>query len=74
MRIENSWMERIFLSTATLGVLVFGAGIALATQDVVLTAVKGDASIQDRELGERAELAGDQQLQTGDDSGCSVLE
>ncbi len=73
MRIGNSWMERIFLSTATLGVLVFGAGIALATQDVVLTAVKGDASIQDRELGERAELAEDQQLRTGDDSGCSVL-
>jgi hypothetical protein len=73
MQIGTDWIGRIFLGTAALSVLVFGAGIALATQDVVLTAVKGDASIQDRELGERAELAEDQRLQTGDDGGCSVL-
>jgi hypothetical protein len=73
MQIGIHWMERIFLGTATLSALVFGAGIASATQDVVLTAVKGDASIQDRDLGGRAELGDDQALQTGGDGGCSVL-
>ena len=67
------WMRRIFLGMATLSALVFGAGVASATREAILTAVKGDALVQDRELGERAELGDDQKLQTGDDSGCSVL-
>ena len=66
-------MGRIFLYTATLSALAFIAGTASATQDAVLTAVKGDASVQDRVLGERAEVADDQALQTGDNAGCSVL-
>jgi hypothetical protein len=58
---------------AVLSALMLIAGSALATQDVVLTAVKGDASVQDQELGARAELGDDQQLQTGGEGGCSVL-
>ena len=66
-------MRRTSIASASLGALLFVVGTASATQDVLLTAVKGDASIQDRALGERAELGDDQKLQTGDDGGCSVL-
>jgi hypothetical protein len=66
-------MERIFLGAATLSALLLIAGAASATQDVLLTAVKGDASVQDRALTEHDEVGDDQKLQTGDDAGCSVL-
>ena len=73
MQIGNQRMRRIFFWSAGLSALLFIAGTASATQDVVLTAVKGDTSIQDRDLGERAELADDQKLETGADAGCSLL-
>jgi hypothetical protein len=66
-------MRRASIGGAIFSALLLIAGSALATQDVVLTAVTGDASVQDRELGERAELGDDQALQTGGDGGCSVL-
>lgn len=66
-------MRWVVLLAATAGPLALGAGAAMAAQDVLLTALKGDASVQDRAIQDRAELGDDQSLQTGEDGNCSIL-
>ena len=66
-------MRRIFLCTAIFGALAFQAGSAAAAKDALLTSVKGEASIPSGALSSHSELGDDEQLETGDESGCSIL-
>lgn len=66
-------MRRIFLCTAIVGALSFQAGSAWAARDALLTSVKGEASASAGALDSHAELGDDERLETGDESGCSIL-
>ena len=66
-------MRRIFLCTAIVGALSFQTGSAWAAKDAFLTSVKGEASSSTGALDSHTELGDDERLQTGDESGCSVL-
>ena len=68
--LESRW---IFLCTAIFGVLVFQTGSAWAAKDALLTSVKGEASSSAGALDSHAELSEGEKLETGDESGCSVL-
>ena len=65
--------RRILLCTAIVGALTFQAGSAWAARNALLTSVKGDASGATGALDSHAELIDGDQLETGDESGCSVL-
>jgi hypothetical protein len=66
-------MRRIFLCTAIVGTLSFQTGSAWAAKDAFLTSVKGEASVSAGALDSHSELGDDEPLETGDESGCSVL-
>jgi len=68
-----SEMRRIFLCTAIVGALGFQTGSAWAAKDAFLTSVKGEASVASGALDSHTELGDDQRLETGEESGCSVL-
>jgi len=73
MRNENHAMTRIFLWAAIVGALVLHAGNAGAAKNARLTSVKGEASSPAGSLVSHANLGDNQRLQTGDESGCSIL-
>ncbi len=73
MRTGTSELRRIFLCTASFGAFACLAGSAWAANDARLTAVKGDASISAGALDSHSELADGDDLETGDESGCSIL-
>jgi len=73
MRIGADEMRRIFLCTAIVGALALHASSAWAAQEVLLTSVKGEASGSTGALDSHAGLGDDERLETGDDSGCSIL-
>ena len=73
LRSGTGEMRRIFLCTAIFGALVFQTGSAWAARDAFLTSVKGDASLSTGALDSHSELGDDQPLETGDESGCSIL-
>jgi len=73
MRTGALEMRRIFLCTAIVGALALHAGSAWAAKDAFLTSVKGEASGSTGALASHAELGDDERLETGDESGCSVL-
>jgi hypothetical protein len=66
-------MRRIFLCTAIVGALSFQTGSAWAAKDAFLTSVKGEASGSTGALDSHSELGDHEQLETGDESGCSIL-
>ncbi len=66
-------MRRIFLCTAIVGALALHAGSAWAARDALLTSVKGETSSATGALDSHAELIDGDELETGDESGCSVL-
>ncbi|MGE4609552.1 MAG: FecR domain-containing protein [Myxococcota bacterium] len=66
-------MRRIVLCWAIVGALTFQTGSAFAASDALLTSVKGAASSSTGALDSHAELGDDEQLETGDESGCSIL-
>ena len=66
-------MRQIFLCTTIFGALVFQTGSAWAARDAFLTSVKGEASLSTGALDSHSELGDDQRLETGDESGCSIL-
>lgn len=66
-------MRRIFLCTAIVGALTLQTGSAWAARDALLTSVKGDASSSTGALDSHAEVVDGAPLETGDESGCSVL-
>jgi len=66
-------MRRIFLCTAIVGAFALHAGSAWAAKDALLTSVKGETSSSAGALDSHAELSEGDQLETGDESGCSVL-
>jgi len=66
-------LKRIFLCTAIVGALCFQTGSAWAAKDAFLTSVKGEASDSTGALDSHSELGDNEQLETGDESGCSIL-
>jgi hypothetical protein len=66
-------MRRIFLCTAIVGALTFQTGSAWAAKDALLTAVKGEAASSIGALDSHTQVGDDEKLETGDDSGCSIL-
>jgi len=66
-------LRRILLCTAIVGALGFQTGSAWAAREALLTSVKGDASGAIGALDSHTGLGDDEQLETGDESGCSVL-
>ena len=66
-------MRRIFLCTAIVGTLTFQTGNAWAARDALLTSVAGEASNSSGALASHTELVDGDQLETGDESGCSIL-
>ncbi len=75
---RNRWngadqMRRIFLCTAIVGTLTFQAGSAWAAREALLTSVTGEASNSIGALDSHAELGDGERLETGDESGCSIL-
>ena len=73
MRNGANQIRRIFLCTAIFGALAFQAGSAAAAKNALLTSVKGEASIPSGALSSHTELGDDERLETGDESGCSIL-
>jgi hypothetical protein len=73
MRNGAKQIRRIFLYTTLFGALAFQTGSAWAATDALLTSVKGEASSSTGALDSHAELAEGEKLETGDESGCSVL-
>ncbi|MBW2716231.1 MAG: FecR domain-containing protein [Deltaproteobacteria bacterium] len=73
MRNGNHVMTRIFLWAAIVGALALHAGNAGAAKNALLTSVKGEASNPTGSLDSHANLGDGEHLQTGDESGCSVL-
>jgi hypothetical protein len=67
---ETRW---IFLCTALVGALAFPTGSAWAAKDARLTSVKGEASSSTGALESHAQLTDGDSLETGDESGCSIL-
>jgi len=65
--------RRMFLCTAIVGALALPASSAWAAKDALLTSVKGEASNSTGALDTHAEVADGDPLETGDESGCSVL-
>ena len=66
-------MRRVFLCTAIISALSFQTGSAWAAHDAFLTSVKGEASGSTGALDSHTELGNDERLETGDESGCSIL-
>jgi len=66
-------MNRILLRAAIVVALGFQAGSAWAAREARLTSVKGEASNSTGALDSHAEVVDGDPLETGDESGCSVL-
>ena len=73
MRNGAKQIGRIFLYTTIFGALALQTGSTAAARDALLTSVKGEASGSTGALVSHAELAEGERLETGDESGCSVL-
>jgi len=66
-------MRWIFLCTATVGALGMQTGSAWAAKDAFLTSVMGETSSPTGDLDSHTELGDEERLETGDESGCSIL-
>jgi hypothetical protein len=66
-------MKRILLHTAIVHMFVFAAGSAWAASDAFLTSIQGEASVATGALDSHTALDDGENLETGDESGCSIL-